>query len=171
MSDKVRYVLFLLAGIILVVLLPQARGCVEPHAVATTGPPVIEAPAEVKPPVLNPGRGPGTGEAQGADPAAAIRAEMVFDKRAKEMAPARFNHLQHAAHDQLNIACADCHHPVNGSQNSMPCSMCHRDAHSAKMWSAKAAQHKSCIGCHLAANAQEAGMRHAPTACEGCHLP
>jgi hypothetical protein len=171
MNNTIRYVLFILAGVILVVLLPMARGCIEPHAVTTTGPPVIEAPAEVEPPVLNPGRGPGTGQAEGADPAASIRAQMVFDKRADEMPPARFNHMQHAARDQLNIACTDCHHPVNGSASTMPCSMCHRDAHSAKMWSAKAAQHKSCIGCHLAANADEAGMRDAPTACEGCHIP
>ncbi len=171
MNDIMRYVLFVLAGIILVVLLPLARGCIEPHAIETTGPPMLEIPAEPVVPVLSPDRGPGTGQAQGADPAAAIRADMVFDKRAKEMPPARFNHLQHAGREQLNIACADCHHPVNGSANSMPCSMCHRDAHSAEMWSAKAAQHKSCVGCHLAANAKEAGLRDAPTACEGCHIP
>jgi len=170
-SNNVRYVIFILAGIILVVLLPLARGCVEPHAVSTVGPPSLEVPTEQPAPVLSAERGPGTGQAQGADPAASIRAEMVFDKRASEMPPAQFNHLQHAARDQLNIACADCHHPVNGSANTMPCSMCHRDSHSAEMWSAKAAQHKSCIGCHLAANAKEAGMRDAPVACEGCHIP
>jgi hypothetical protein len=170
MMDRVRYILFVAAGTMIVVLLPLAQRCVDPHGVETVGPPVIEALAEQPAAVLSPERGPGTGAVEGADPAASLRAEMVFDKRAAEMPPARFNHRQHAARDQLNIACADCHHPVNGSQNSMPCSMCHQATHSEKMWSAKAAQHKSCIGCHLDANADQAGMRDAPTACEGCHI-
>lgn len=171
MNNIMRYVIFILAGIIMLVLLPLARGCVEPHAVETTGPPVIQAPAEIKPPALNPDRGPGTGQATGADPAAAVRAEMVFSQRAEEMPPAQFNHLQHAAKDQLNIACTDCHHKSEGTQVNFGCSMCHRDAHSGEMFSAKAAQHKSCIGCHLAANEAEAGMRDAPVDCEGCHIP
>jgi hypothetical protein len=170
-NNYARYVIFLLAGIIIVVLLPMARGCVEPHAIETVGPPTIEAPAEPSAPVLSPERGPGTGQAAGADPALAVRAEIVFSQRAKEMPAAKFGHLQHAAKDQLNIACTDCHHKSEGTTVNFGCSMCHRDAHSAEMFSAKAAQHKSCIGCHLAANASEAGMRDAPTECEGCHIP
>jgi predicted CXXCH cytochrome family protein len=171
MSNTLRYVLFVLAAIILLVLLPMARGCIEPHAVHTVGPPELELPAEPMVPVLDPARGPGTGAKAGADPAASLSGAKVFSARAKEMPPAHFNHRQHASQEQLNIACADCHHPVNGSANTMPCSMCHREAHSAEMWSIKAAQHKSCIGCHLAANANDAGMRSAPVDCEGCHIP
>ncbi len=171
MSDRIRYFIFVAAGAIILVLLPLAQRCVAPHGVETVGPPVLQVPAEPLVPVLNPGRGPGTGHAEGADPAAAVRASMVFDQRAKEMPAAQFNHLQHAARDQLNIACTDCHHKSEGTAVSFGCSMCHRDAHSASMFSAKAAQHKSCIGCHLGANAAPAGARHAPTACEGCHIP
>lgn len=173
MSDTVRYVIFVLAATILVVLLPKARGCVEPHAITTTGPPVLELPTEPLVPVLSLARGPGTG-GDGElveDPAVAVTSEMVFDQRAKEMPPAQFAHVQHAARDQLNIACTDCHHKSEGTTVNFGCSMCHRDAHSADMFSAKAAQHKSCIGCHLGANAAQAGARQAPTACEGCHIP
>ena len=173
MSNTVRYVIFVLAATILVVLLPKARGCVEPHAITTTGPPVPELPTEPLVPVLSVTRGPGTGAVvEGAeDPAAAVLTNMVFEDRAKEMPAAQFNHLQHAAGNQLSIACSDCHHKSEGSEVSFGCSMCHRDAHNAEMWSAKAAQHKSCLGCHLAANADPAGAREAPTACEGCHIP
>lgn len=165
--DRIRYILFVVAGTIIVVLLPLAQRCVTPHGLETIGPPVIEALAEQPAPVLNPDRGPGTGKGEGADPAAGVRAQMVFDKRASEMPAAQFDHLQHASRDQLAIACADCHH----KGGNMPCSMCHGANHSAAMFSAMAAQHKSCIGCHLAANAREEGLRHAPTACEGCHVP
>jgi len=173
MSDRIRYFLFVAAGAIILVLLPLAQRCVAPHGVETVGPPVLVLPTEPLVPVLSPERGPGTGAAAqaAADPAAAVRTNMVFSQRASEMPPAQFNHLQHAARDQLNIACTDCHHKSEGTAVQFGCSMCHRDAHSAAMFSAKAAQHKSCIGCHLAANASEAGMRDAPTACEGCHIP
>ncbi len=171
MNNIVRYILFVLAAIILLVLLPMARGCVEPHALETTGPPTLELPDEPLVPVLSPERGPGTGVVEGPDPAAAVRAEIVFSQRASEMPPAQFSHLQHAAKDQLNIACTDCHHKSEGTDVKFGCSMCHRDAHTAEMFSAKAAQHKSCIGCHLSANATQAGLRDAPTECEGCHIP
>jgi hypothetical protein len=171
MSERIRYFLFVAAGAIILVLLPLAQRCVDPHGIETVGPPSLDVPTEPLTPVLNPGRGPGTGHAEGEDPALAVRPQMVFSQRASEMPPAQFNHLQHAARDQLDIACTDCHHKSEGTQVNFGCSMCHRDVHTASMFSAKAAQHKSCIGCHLTANASEAGLRNAPTACEGCHIP
>ena len=171
MRPCIRFLILFVAAVIIVVLLPVARSCVEPHAFETTGPPVNEPSTEPFVPVLSPERGPGTGVAgQGEDPASAVRAQMVFSQRASEMAPAQFDHLQHAARDQLNIACTDCHHKSEGTQVNFGCSMCHRDAHSGAMFSAKAAQHKSCVGCHLEANAAPSGARDAPVECAGCHI-
>ncbi len=170
MRPCIRFLIIFVAAVILVVLLPMARGCIEPHAIQTTGPQLIEPPEEPVVPALNPDRGPGTGAAQGEDPAKAVRAKMVFDQRAQERPPAQFDHLQHAARDQLNIACTDCHHKSEGTQVNFGCSTCHRDAHSGSMFSAKAAQHKSCVGCHLEANAEPSGLRDAPVDCDGCHL-
>ncbi len=171
MRPCVRFLVIFFAAVILVVLLPMARSCVEPHAIATTGPHVLEAPAEPIVPVLNPERGPGTGAADlPEDPALAVEAQMIFSQRAANMAAAQFGHLQHASRDQLNVACTDCHHKSEGTEVKFGCSMCHRMAHSGTMFSAKAAQHKSCLGCHLEANSSPEGARDAPVACEGCHI-
>ena len=94
--------------------------------------------------------------------------QVVFDKRAKEMAPAVFDHIGHTAKGGMETACTDCHHTDSGEQVAFGCSACHGKVSKGLQFSAKGAQHKSCIGCHLQANAASE-TEAAPVACEGCH--
>ncbi len=95
--------------------------------------------------------------------------KVVFDKRAKEMAPAVFDHFGHTAKGGMETACTDCHHTDTGEKVAFGCSACHGKVSKGLQFSAKGAQHKSCIGCHLQANAG-AEAEKAPVACEGCHV-
>ncbi|MFH1466996.1 MAG: cytochrome c3 family protein [Pseudomonadota bacterium] len=166
----IRYVIVAVAGVIIVVLLPLALRYVQPHGIETIGPPTVTPPAEAKPWALSVDRGPGTAGAMTPDPAELAPRTLVFDRGNLTKPAVQFDHFAHASVNQLDIACTDCHHKSTGTQVSMGCAMCHRDAHSGAMFSLKAAQHKSCIGCHLEANAAKPDGA-APTACEGCHHP
>jgi len=171
MSRGVRLLAILFAAVIVLVFIPMAMKHVPAHGIVTKGPAEIPTSKEAGDSALPPKRGPGTGAKEAAeDPGEYAPESVVFDQRQKEMAAAVFDHFLHASNKKLNIACTDCHHKSEGTDVSAACSECHGDAHSGDMFSAKAAQHKSCIGCHVKTNAaKEAGTRSAPVGCEGCH--
>ncbi len=171
MERMVRYATILFALIILAVLLPIALQHVPAHGPETVGPPVVVPTDQARTAVLPLERGPGSGAAAADAAADAAPHEVVFDKRAKEQAVVSFDHLGHSLSTGLSIACTDCHHESEGTEVKLGCSMCHRSKHSGTMFSARAAQHKSCIGCHLMENHKAGELDKAPVACDTCHVP